>query len=94
MEEELVGAGTNNVDMLVGDWSALEIAVTTGQEGAVKALLRYGAGINACDDGGSTALHWCSVDIESPVHGPGGVLRVLLTGGADIEAKTTENSYT
>ena len=55
----------------------------------VRALLRQGSSVNACDGRRYTALHYAAnVDGGRYVNN-GEVIRVLLEAGADIEAKTS-----
>ncbi|CAM9935787.1 unnamed protein product, partial [Pylaiella littoralis] len=89
--EELLAAGAN-LDLRArtpGALSPLEKAAQAGHEDVVRALLRCTGDINACDYRGYTALHWAAGAEEEPVDDTGGVVRMLLAAGADIEAKTS-----
>jgi ankyrin repeat protein len=56
--------------------------------GAVRALLKQGADVNAAQGDGMTALHWAAS------HGNAELADMLLVAGANVRALTRINSYT
>ena len=62
--------------------SALVQAVQSGDQAAVRALVKQSAAVKATAPDGTTALHWAARG------GDAGTLDVLIRAGADVNAKT------
>ncbi|CAN0531001.1 unnamed protein product [Ectocarpus sp. 12 AP-2014] len=92
--EELLAAGANRGIRADNNYSPFEIAAHSGYVTIVKAffLEADSSEVHATDDDGYTALHCCVSVIDEPVGDNGDTVRVLLEAGADVDAKTTEDS--
>ncbi|CAN0386547.1 unnamed protein product [Ectocarpus sp. 8 AP-2014] len=91
--EKLLAAGANRGIRADNNYSPFEIAAHSGYVTIVKAFLDADSTeVHVTDDGGYTALHCCVSVIDEPVGDNGDTVRVLLEAGADVDAKTTEDS--
>ncbi|CAM9326376.1 unnamed protein product, partial [Pylaiella littoralis] len=92
--EELLAAGANVDIRCSGGRPVLDVAAHKAYEGVLRALLRHGCDIKACDVYGSTVLHYIAAAVTlGCVRDHSGVFRALLEAGADTEARTTMNYY-
>ena len=57
-------------------------ACENGEFETVKAMIKSGVNINACDENGWTALHYAAVENDDKM------VRWLVRNGADVNAKT------
>src|SRR3989442_2977605 len=83
-----VGALCVSVLLHAAPASPVADAAQRGDNGAVRALLKQAADVNAAQPDGMTALHWAATrdDVE--------LAQMLLYAGANVKATTRINAYT
>jgi len=83
-----VGALCVSVLLHAAPASPVADAAQQGDNGAVRALLKQAADVNAAQPDGMTALHWAATrdDVE--------LAQMLLYAGANVKATTRINAYT
>eukprot|EP00752_Nemacystus_decipiens_P002437 g2294.t1 len=65
----------------------LDVAAECGNSDVLRAILRYGGDVTACDRRGCTALHHAAFNLYEGDLDTSDVVRVLLEAGADVDAK-------
>ncbi|CAN0441939.1 unnamed protein product, partial [Ectocarpus sp. 13 AM-2016] len=91
--EKLLAAGANHRILSDNDYSPFRIAARRGHANVVKAMLDNDSSeVDATNGQGWAALHYAS-SVDGPVRNNGDAVRVLLGAGADVDVKTTDDSY-
>lgn len=81
------GADANSYFVHSHGMTVLQAAVIGRNVDTIKLLLQYGADINAVDDNGDTALHYCKMGLVSPSSSVREYYDLLVGKGAKTDIK-------
>ena len=88
--EALLAAGADPNETDINDWTPLHQAASMGEEDLIKALIRYGADLDARNGGGTLHLFGGNTPLHVAVGGGAepAAVAALLAAGSDVNART------